>query len=221
MTNRRFYILAGVLLLGVAASAMLGSLDHPFTAGETRHLKLAFSQYPLSIGQWKGEDRALSEREVSIAGMDEYLLRTYRHADGRVVSFYLCYYGNKLRGMESIYHSPTICFPAAGYEIASSERRRVKLLDAARQFEVSLDRFRKSGSELLVLNFFVIDGEILEKTPRNKPFYLALEKLKLSEDPGYFVQVQVIAPFRGGGDDPTATAIAFLEEAGRHIFVHF
>ena len=221
MTNRRFYILAGVLVFGVAVSTVFGKLGNPFMAAETRDLKMAFAEYPLTIGEWKGEDRVITEKEASIAGMDEYLLRTYRHPDGRVVSFYLCYYGNKLRGMESIYHNPTICFPAAGYKIASSRRQRVKLLDAARQFEVSLDRFRKSGSELLVLNFFVVDGEILEKTPRNKPFYLALEKLKLSSDPGYFAQVQVIAQSRGDGEDPAATAVEFLEEAGRYIFFHF
>ena len=99
--------------------------------------------------------------------------------------------------------------------------RQVRLTDAARKLEVSLDHFGKSGQGLVVLNFFVLDGTVLEKSPRDKPFYLAFEKLRFSTDPGYFAQVQIVVEIRGEPDEAEDTAIELLEEAAHYIFLHF
>lgn len=160
-------------------------------------------------------------REKKIAGMDQYLRRQYRSADGRSAMLYAAYYGNKAKGMETIYHNPTVCFPAAGWKWAGSEQRTVTLTDAARQFDVSLDTFRKPGEEITVLNFFIVDGEVLEKPPRNKPFWIGLDKLRLSGDPGYFVQAQVVTANRRDGRDGKKLAIDFLSRVGGYLFRHF
>jgi hypothetical protein len=123
--------------------------------------------------------------------------------------------------MEAIYHNPTICFPSAGWELLRPGRRTIRLNDIARKFDASLDHFRKSGNHLVVLNFFVVDGEVLEESPRNKPFWLALDKLRFSSDPGYFAQVQVVVMNQGEVRDAEDTAAELLEVAGRYIFLHF
>ncbi len=221
MSTGRFVALVIVLGLGIVLSLLIGKLGDPLVSAETRDLKIPFSEFPKVLGDWKGKDRPLSEKEIAIAGMDTYLRRVYVNRDGRSAVLYLCYYGNKARGMEAIYHNPTICFPSAGFELTRTGRRSIRLVDIAKKFSVSLDHFRKSGNRLVVLNFFVVDGEVLEESPRNKPFWLALDKLRFSSDPGYFAQVQVVVMNRGDADDAEATAAELLAEAGRYIFLHF
>ena len=221
MSTGRFVILVLLLVAGIVLSLVLGRLGDPLVSAETRDLKIPFSEFPVTIGAWKGKDRPLSPKEISIAGMDSYLRRVYSNSDGRTAVLYLCYYGNKARGMESIYHNPTICFPSAGWELTRTGRRSIRLNDIAKKFNVSLDHFRKSGSRLVVLNFFVVDGEVLEDSPRNKPFWLALDKLRFSSDPGYFAQIQVVVMSRGDVEETEQTAADLLEESGRYIFHHF
>jgi hypothetical protein len=109
----------------------------------------------------------------------------------------------------------------AGFTHTRSERRQVILKETAREFEVSLDHFRLRSNRLVVLNFFVVNGEILERAPRNKPFWMALDKLKVSTGPGYFAQVQVVV--ESGEDAASAgrAALGFLSEADHYIFRHF
>lgn len=221
MSSGRFLALVVLLAIGIALSLLVGKLGDPLISAETRDLKIPFSEFPRTLGEWTGKDRALSAKEVSIAGMDSYLRRVYVNPDGRSAVLYLCYYGNKARGMEAIYHNPTICFPSAGFELTRTGRRSIRLVDIARKFNVSLDHFRKSGKQLVVLNFFIVDGEVLEESPRNKPFWLALDKLEFSTDPGYFAQVQVVVMSNGDVSDTEETAAELLTEAGRYIFLHF
>jgi EpsI family protein len=221
LSKGRFLILIAVLLCGIGLSFLLGKLGNPFVSAATRDLKIPFAEFPRKLEGWQGEDRPLKAKEIKIAGMDRYLRRLYRHRDGRAVVLYLSYYGNKARGMEAIYHNPTICFPSAGWEAVRATRREIRLVDVAKKFDVSMDTFKKGGSQLVVLNFFIVDGEVLEESPRNKPFWLALDKLRFSTDPGYFVQVQVVVQSQGDLEITEATAADFLAGAGRYIFLHF
>ena len=221
MSQRRFIVLAAVLGVGILASFFLGRLGNPFVSAGFRDLKVPFTEFPRRVGEWVGEDDPLTPTELKIAGLDRYLRRRYTAPDGRQALLYLAYYGNKDRGIAAIYHNPTVCFPAAGWEWARSDQRPVTLTDVARQFTVSLDTFRKPGEEVVVLNFFVIDGEILEKPPRNKPFWIALDKFTPSSDPGYFLQAQVVTVGGDGGNSAADQAVDFLEDVGRFVFRHF
>jgi EpsI family protein len=222
LSNGRFLILALVLVLGIAASVLLGKLGKPFAAVGYRDLKIPFEEFPRQVGRWvRSEDDPLSPRELEILGQDRYLRRVYEAEDGAAVRLFVCYYGNKDRGLEAIFHNPTICLPAAGFKWVESERRRVTLRDAAMDFDVSIDRFRNTTGDVLILNFFILDGDVMEQSPRNEPFRLALEKFKPSTDPGYFVQVQVVPLATAKGEKARETAVSFVEEAMSYIFRHF
>jgi EpsI family protein len=222
MSNRRFFILVAVLVVGIGLSFAFGRLGHPLTSAAFRDLKLPFAEFPLEIGTWKGTTHRLSNNVRKIAGMDRYLLRQYvDEASGRAVQLYLSYYGNKDRGMRAIYHNPTICLPASGWEWADSQTRTVTLVDAGLQFEVSLDRFRLSGRERVILNFSIVNGRVIDKPIRNEPLEIAAEKFRISTEPGYFVQAQVVPLRWPEGENAGRVALEFLEEAGRYVFLHF
>jgi len=222
MSNRRFLVLVAILVTGIGLSLAFGRLGHPFTSAEFRDLKLPFSEFPARIGAWRGTTHRLSANVRKIAGMDRYLLRRYADEEGeRAVQLYLAYYGNKDRGMRAMYHNPTICLPASGWEWTESQTRKVTLVDAGLEFDVSLDRFRLAGRKRVILNFSVVNGRVIDKPIRNEPLEIAAEKFRLSTDPGYFVQVQVVPLRWPDGENAGRVAVEFLEEAGRFVFLHF
>jgi EpsI family protein len=221
LSTGRYIVLLLVFAAGIALSLLVGTLADPLVSAKTRDLKLPFSEFPSVIGAWVGTERPLTAKELGVLGLDSHLRRVYVDQRRRSAVLYLTYYGNKARGMEAIYHNATICFPSAGWELTRTDRRTIRLNDVARKFDVSLDHFRKSGNRLVVLSFFVVDGEVLEESPRNTPIWLALDKLQFSSDPGYFAQVQVVVMNEGDEEETEQTAADLLEEAGRYIFLHF
>jgi EpsI family protein len=221
LSNRRFLILSCILVLGIGASFVIGKLGSPFSSAGFRELRIPFSEFPRQVGRWvRSEEEPLSPREQEILAQDHYMRRIYSSEDGEAVRFFVCYYGNKERGLGAIYHNPTICLPAAGWSLVDSDRRRISLRAAAREFDVSIDRFRKVSRELFILNFVILDGDVLAQSPRNEPSRLAWEKAVPSAGPGYFVRVEVV-PLSMDGASAREAAVSFIEEAGSYIFRHF
>jgi hypothetical protein len=86
---------------------------------------------------------------------------------------------------------------------------------------VTVYTFERMGARTEVVNFCIIDGEVLDGPPRNKPFSIAREKLSLSREAGYYATVQVVPVPRRGGRPAREIALAFLEAAAPRLFRHF
>jgi len=222
LSRTRFAILVVVLAAGIGVT--FGMVENPFRAAGKRPLTKPFAEFPTEIVDgsgtvWTGHDRELPKKAVRIAGMDNYLRRDYRSADDRTVQLFVSYYGNMRAGIDTIYHNPTVCFPSHGWTL-EQEGPAAAGMEPDR-IPVTMYRFSKGPREYVVLNFFVVNARILGRSPRDDPLELAKQKFTLSSDPGYYVQVQVIADRRPGGESGAETALAFLAAAGRHLFVHF
>ena len=109
---------------------------------------------------------------------------------------YVAFHGNKQRGMDTWYHNPTICMPAAGFELVDTRLSSETLTDAAREIPVCRYVFARGEERRSVLTFFKVDEEFLDQSPRNKPFWTLLERVtpQFDDSPGTFVQVQIVAP---------------------------
>jgi len=222
LSRVRFGILAVVLLAGVGMT--FGMVSNPFRASGKRPLTKPFSGFPREIVDakgtvWTGRDRELTIPAQNIAGMDEYLRRDYHATDDRTVRLFVSYYGNMRAGIDTIYHNPTVCFPSHGWQL--EEERPAEAGTGPDRIPLTMYRFSKGSKEYTVLNFFVVNGRILGQSPREDPLELAKQKFTLSSDPGYYVQVQVIAESRPGGREGSTTALLFLSAARRAIFSHF
>jgi EpsI family protein len=230
MSPARFLLLAGILLASAAATVAIGG--NPISPAGYRGLRMPFSEFPLTIGGYRGRDIPLAEKARELVGMDRYLQREYHPipggpegpAPGGSLLFYVSYHGNKARGLEAIYHNPTVCLPAAGWDWVDSRRKSVTLADLAMEFEVSLDLFRhrRSGREKVVLNFFVVEERrAVGGTPRNQPFWVGLERLRSGDGPGYLAQIQVVRDVNGTREDAERRVLEFLRRAGGRILLHF
>jgi EpsI family protein len=69
---------------------------------------------PASIGPYDGRDLTVSDAELAVAGVSEYLMREFARDSSESFSVYVGYYPYQTRG-RSI-HSPKNCLPGSGWE---------------------------------------------------------------------------------------------------------
>ena len=87
-----------------------------------------FLLFPREIGDRVGSFEALTPGIEQVLDADDYVSATFTSIDGSAppVSFFAAYYENQAEG--SGIHSPSVCLPAAGWEVAE-----------LRPFEVNMD----------------------------------------------------------------------------------
>jgi EpsI family protein len=211
-----FRAACGLLLAGTALSLVLGVSAQELLEDETLDRPLAVA-IPLEHAGWRGVDEELEPQLVASLKLDDVVRRRYTGPGGETVVLYVAYHGNKRRGMDTIYHNPTVCFPSQGFEHVSTDLEDVTLHDKALQLETCRYVFASGPERLSVLTFFKVGDELLDQSPRNKAFWLLSHKL-LPDTPGAFVQVQVITRV-ANGDDYAAADVqhAFLQAFGRPI----
>ena len=109
MKSWRFAILFVVLLAG---GFVVNAWEY---LGEARVSRKELKDFPKQIGTWEqsGGDEQFDNQTLAVLRSSDYLLRSYRGADGRVVNFYVGYYASQRDG--ATYHSPLNCLPGAGW----------------------------------------------------------------------------------------------------------
>lgn len=223
VSRKRFYFLVVVLAAGIGASVVFGRLWRPFATSGYRDLRVPLAEFPTTIGEWRGEDREIDPHVRKLTAMDRGLRREYASPREKPVLLYVVWYGNRDRGLETIFHNPTVCYPAAGYTQVSSEILSVPVDGRAHPIEATADVYRSpGGGEVEVVSFFVLDeGRIFARPPRNDVVGLGVEKLRPSFSPGYFAQVQVTTAVAGDEPSARARAVSFLRAAAGILLDHF
>ena len=191
-------------LLGAAAVASyaVGDRSSDLTGTVLLPHRLA-DAIPASLGGWRGTDEPLSEAAIRTTQVDDHVRRQYRsEEDGARALLYVAYHGNKGRGMDTLYHNATVCFPSQGWKLESERAGTETLPDSARSVPVRRYVFEKDGLRLSVLTFFQVGGELLDESPRNKAVWTLLDRAlpQLDDSPGTFVQAQVIVAVEAGGE---------------------
>lgn len=82
-----------------------------------------FISFPLQFPDWIGQQDKLDERVIDKLGMSDYLFVNYTGIDSAVVNVYIAYYESQRKGQSP--HSPRVCIPGGGWEIADFRRTEV------------------------------------------------------------------------------------------------
>lgn len=85
--------------------------------------------FPLTIGQWNGESRAMEIGIADFLELSDYTIINYRR-DEDVINFYAAYYSNLKEG--AFPHSPKLCIPGGGWEIYDMQQIKVSNYDIRR-----------------------------------------------------------------------------------------
>jgi exosortase D (VPLPA-CTERM-specific) len=143
---------AAVLLMGAAAAA---------TIEPERSLPLItpLAGFPAQLaGYVASGDRRIDDAVLRVLAPDDYLHRSYGHADGEVgFTLFVAYYGRQLGGASI--HSPRNCLPGSGWEPVQHERLRI----ATPYGESPVNRYvveHESGARALVYYWYQGRGRV-------------------------------------------------------------
>jgi hypothetical protein len=157
-------------LLVVAIGLQFISPDHKAVVVRSAPLDLYL---PTQAAGWKSEDHPLGDTENLSAmvkttlNYDEALLRTYRKGT-REFTVYIAYWATgKMSSREVAYHTPDICWPAAGWErLQSNEAYSIP------GFKLAPAQYREfvlNGQHVQVLFWHTYDGRTIAYDPNGRP----------------------------------------------------
>jgi len=133
-----------VIPLLLAALIGLGSID---ARGENVNVqKTGLATFPLQLEEWTGQDGSIEAEVADKLGFTEYVMINYQTIQRRPVNFYVAYYASQRKGVSP--HSPKVCIPGGGWEIADFSRTRVD------QIPVNRVLIRKGLQDQIVYYWF-------------------------------------------------------------------
>ena len=174
----RVWIAAGVLVAGFACM-------HELSHGEPIAPRLAFEQFPLSLGDWHGQDQPIEQRIANATGADDLLSRTYRDKGGQFIGLYVGYYRSQRTG-ETI-HSPKNCLPGTGWEPVRAARLTIPISQAS-PITVNEYLVEKDGNQYLVLYWFQARGRVIASEYSGK-VWLVLDSIGRNRTDGALVRL--------------------------------
>lgn len=192
----------GVLVLGALVTAtVLGNRAEEVPA------RTSFALFPMLIDSWVGQRGAITSNEIQTLQLDDYLLAQYRSPQHeRPVELYSAYYQSQRSGTTP--HSPKVCLPGGGWEIAEFDRRSTTLSGLA-ELHYNRSVMRKGSQQLLVYYWFQQRGRTFANEYLMK-WYLFRDGLLQNRTDGSLVRLTT--PITGTSAAAVADAERRIEE---------
>ncbi|MBF6650518.1 VPLPA-CTERM-specific exosortase XrtD [Methylobacter sp. BlB1] len=132
-----------------------------------------FPLFPMQLSDWQGQQASMENTVIDKLGLSDYILADFKQAQGAPVNLYAAYYASQRKGISP--HSPRVCIPGGGWQIAEIERKNLGLLDVNRIVIKKGDmtqlvyywfqqRGRKMANEYLMKWYLFKDALLLNRT---------------------------------------------------------
>ena len=148
-----------------------------------------FQIMPRTIGDWKqvGTDRELSASVQRSLGADDYVSRNYSSPDqATTVEFFSAWYNDQSQGGV---HSPEVCLPGGGWEIAWLERSDLtETMGWTLPFMVNEAIIQKGETRMMVFYWFEQKGRKIAWDMEAK-FWLLLDGVRTGRTDGALVRL--------------------------------
>jgi exosortase D (VPLPA-CTERM-specific) len=119
-------LVVAALLSAVVAAAFVLTPARPLVVPE----RDSFALFPRNLDSWSGSAESLTPDIEKVLAADDYVNLTYMAPDVRQpVNFFVAYYTKQTDG--SGIHSPEVCLPTGGWEIASLTQYQVDMTGTA------------------------------------------------------------------------------------------
>ena len=162
--KKRYYVAWFLSLSCLIAGGILYRYFVNFIATTTINLPLPLSVFPFEIKDWKGEDSEIPTtiREYMEKNFaDDYISRRYINSEIQAwADIYLVYCASRPGSI--LGHRPRVCYPGNGWVHDSTDKSDF-LTEQGRKVNCLIHRFHKpapSYSEIVVLNFYIVNGKI-------------------------------------------------------------
>lgn len=156
-----------------------------FTGTTKTTIREELALFPYRVGKWQGFDSTITDLELEMTGVDDYLIRRYSSGQGTDIWVYVGYY----EGQRDIVHPPRICIPASGWTIISKRRDKIHFTKGPiRIAKVNKYLVEKGDAKDLVVYWYhsagrVVANEYLER------LYLIWDSITKKRSDGALVRV--------------------------------
>ena len=142
--------------------------------------KVDLISFPLQLDGWFGRDDSIKQEVAKKLGLTDYVMINYQNLDNRPINFYVAYYASQRKGVSP--HSPKVCIPGGGWEIANFSRTWVD------QMPVNRALIRKGTQDQIVYYWFEERGTPVANEYFKK-WMLFRDSLLLNRSDGSLVRV--------------------------------
>jgi len=170
-------IVAAVPLL---LAALMGLMSVESREEEKSLGKTNLATFPLQLDEWTGLDGSIEDEVADKLGFTEYVMINYHNPEQRPVNFYVAYYASQRKGVSP--HSPKVCIPGGGWEIAEFSRTTVD------QIPVNRVLIRKGLQDQIVYYWFEERG-VAVANEYIKKWMLFKDALFLNRTDGSLIRV--------------------------------
>ncbi len=171
--------LALMLLTGAAALTLS-------TREEILPERAQFATFPTQLGDWRGRTSSLERQVEHFLGLTDYILTDYQSPSGRPVNLYVAYYASQRKGVSP--HSPSVCIPGNGWQIANFERTRREIDGQRESLPFNRVLIEKEGRKQIVYYWFEQRGRKIENEWWSK-FYLLADAVRRNRTDGALVRL--------------------------------
>jgi len=167
----------------------------------------SLTQFPLHIGEWRGESRTIDTQVLNTLKLTEYFQIDYRSPTNDLVNFYVAYYASQRAGESA--HSPRSCIPGGGWRIVSIDSYTLSVNDqSGKPLTVQRLLIQKGNVSQLVYYWFDQRGRVLTNEIMVK-WYLLQDAILKNRSDGALVRV--LMPISGIDAESIARADQTLE----------
>jgi EpsI family protein len=194
---------AGSFRLGIVAVLMLATA---IGLSPSPPLFKHVGTLPSQIGDWKGTDIPISQKELDILGPGEYLQRDYENASQLQpgINLYIPFFPSQRAG--DTIHSPDHCLLGAGWFPISREVIQLTRPDGS---SMPVNRYvvSKSGERQLVLYWFQAHGRVVASEWHAK-YYLISDSIHMNRSDGGMVRLMTPTL---DGESPDAAQVRMMK----------
>jgi EpsI family protein len=172
----------------VAASLAWQAIPERSTTGVDRD---SFTLFPRSLGEWRqeGPPRRLSPDIVANLGADDYHSINLRRAGEPEVEFFSAWYNDQSKGGV---HSPEICLPGGGWEIAWLERTDMtEFMGSEQTFNINRAIIQKGETRMMVYYWFEQKGRKIAWDMAAK-YWLLVDGVRTGRTDGALVRLTTL-----------------------------
>lgn len=183
----RAMILSAVLMIG----AVMGWQSLAPDRAASTIARDSFAQFPRTLGDWRqtGTPRKLGARVETVLGADDYhaiRLVSRTNPDTPEVEFFSAWYADQSKGGV---HSPEICLPGSGWEIAWLERSDItEQMNWETPFNINRAIIQKGETRMMVYYWFEQKGRKIAWDMAAK-YWLMVDGVKTGRTDGALVRL--------------------------------
>ncbi len=151
----------------------------------------SLSNFPMQLGQWRGERYHLSDDIMNSLWADDYVSAKFtRQGSPNRISLFVPFY--EYQGTRHTAHAPQSCMLGGGWAISNSGPRIIKMQNG-HQIEIMTMIWEKGNTRLLGSYFFFQRGRVITSPWMNK-FYLMWDAFMKRRTDGALVRVEMTIP---------------------------